>query len=157
MYLGTKNLIAIALALLLVGCEGYSRKRGSKLERARQASVSFECDDEFLGRFDVAIIPLEGTAGDEDPTYQVFITPVQYLKDPRRDHLAINVTNQELAFKELVKEVVPTQGKPIFSGYLTVSELETYPLLVLSVVVPGKAWDQVPEEQAALCEIPVLE
>lgn len=130
-------------AIALTSC---SRNRNTQ---GLQANYGFGYCDGTLGSFDVYVIQSDAQPG----LYEVSVIPVA-LNAPG-DIVSITVANQQLAYKEVVPQVVLFAEQEIFAGYLTETELLTYDILAITPYQPGVTFLEATPESDALCTLPL--
>lgn len=137
--------LVLTLALSLTSC---SRKNNPSLQNQNEFAY-FACDGS-IGQFDAYLIRSKTNPG----LIQLSVIPVT-LTNPG-DIVSINVANSQLAYKEMVNQVVLFTDKEINAGFLTEQELQTYDRLAVTPFQPGVSFLEVQADRDAVCNVPLL-
>ena len=134
--------VVFTLALSLTSC---SRRQNL----VPLAEYGFGFCDGTIGSFDVYVIKNR-----QDPNlFDISIIPVA-LNAPG-DIVSITVANQNLAYRELVTQVVLFNDTEIRAGTLSTSELAQFDILAITPYQPGVTFLEVNSAQDALCDLPL--
>lgn len=111
--------------------------------------MGFGYCDGTLGSFDVYVMRSPNAPG----LYELSIIPVQL--DAPGDIVSVTVANENMAYKELVGQVVVFNEAEIRAGMLTETELSNYTILAITPYQPGVSFLDVNAEKDAICALPL--